>query len=237
LRNLLGHTSGIVSYNYVGSFDMSKAWTPAELVQWAWDNEPNLQFEPGTKWEYSNTNFVLLGMVIEKATGETYADVLHERLFQPLAFDMRLASSGDDSPALVRCYAGTPPVESSHSDNPSYGWSAGAIVSTPTDLARWTVALYGGELLVGSSLQSMTTPSGVTTGDQEDFGLGTFIENDDGSGYTLVGHTGGIGGYTSYAYYLQQQNVALILMSNWRETDLRAASSHGWAAILGIPYP
>jgi CubicO group peptidase (beta-lactamase class C family) len=54
LKHLLGHTSGIVSYNYVGSFDDSRPWTPDELVQWAYDNEPNLRFTPGSQWEYSN---------------------------------------------------------------------------------------------------------------------------------------------------------------------------------------
>jgi D-alanyl-D-alanine carboxypeptidase len=237
LRHLLGHTSGIVSYNYVGSFDMSKPWTPAEMVQWAYDNEPALRFVPGTKWEYSNTNFVLLGMVIEQATGESYEDALRTRLVEPLKLDMRLALSGDDSAELVRCYTGTPPVDNSHAQDPSYGWAAGAIVTKPTDLARWAVALYGGELLSSASLDAMTTPNGVTAGGQEDFGLGTFIENDDGGGYTLFGHTGGIAGYSSYAYYLEQKNVAVIVLGNKTEIDLRAASTHAWAAVLGVEHP
>jgi D-alanyl-D-alanine carboxypeptidase len=236
LRHLLGHTSGIVSYNYVGNFDMSRRWTPEELVQWAYDHEPNLRFTPGTAWEYSNTNFILLGMVIEAATKQSYGDALRTRLFEPLDLDMRLALSGDDSPRLVRCYQGSPLVDYTDAHDPSYGWAAGAIVSTPTDLARWIVALYGGELLSSASLESMTTPNGATTADQEDFGLGTFIENDDME-HTLVGHTGGIGGYINYAYYLEPEQVALIMMSNRLPTNMRAASTHGWAAVLGIVYP
>jgi D-alanyl-D-alanine carboxypeptidase len=238
LRHLLGHTSGIVSYNYVGSFDESRPWTPEELVQWAYDNEPNLRFTPGSKWEYSNTNFVLLGMVIEVATGQSYGDALRKRLFEPLHLDMRLALSGDDSPRLVRAYQGSPPVDHSDAADPSYGWAAGAIVSPPTDLACWIVALYGGQLLSSLSLELMTTPNGSTTPDQEDFGLGTFIENDSGnSEHTLVGHTGGIGGYINYAYYLEPEQVALIVMSNRLPTDMRAASTHAWAAVLSVPYP
>jgi D-alanyl-D-alanine carboxypeptidase len=235
LRQLLAHTSGIASYNYVGGFDMSRAWTPEELVQWAFDHEPALRFTPGSSWDYSNTNYVLLGMVIERVTGMSYADVLRARIFEPLELDMRLAASGDDSPELVRCYEGSPPVDSSTSDNPSYGWAAGAIVSTPSDLARWIVALYGGEVVSGASLAAMTTPSGVTGPDVEDYGLGTIIENGDEQ--TLVGHTGGIGGYQTHAFYLVDQRVAVVLMANWREVDLRAASMHAWAAVLGVPYP
>jgi CubicO group peptidase (beta-lactamase class C family) len=126
-------------------------------------------------------------------------------------------------------------VDYSDAADPSFGWSAGAIVSTPTDLARWVVALYGGELLSSASLELMTTPSGVTTQDQEDYGLGTFIETD--GEHTLVGHTGGIGGYLNYAYYLEPEEVALIVMSNRTPTDLRAASTHGLAAVLGIEVP
>jgi D-alanyl-D-alanine carboxypeptidase len=235
LRQLLGHTSGIVSYNYVASFDMARAWTPEELVKWAYDNEPSLRFAPGTQWEYSNTNYVLLGMVIEKVTGQSYEDSLRTRLFEPLGLDMRLAQSGDDDPRLVRAYSGTPPLDHSDAADPSFGWAAGAIVSTPTDLVRFVEALYGGELLSSESLELMTTPSGVTAADQEDFGLGTFIESD--GEHTLFGHTGGIGGYQSYAYYLEPEDVALVVMSNRLPTDLRAASSHALAAVLGIDYP
>lgn len=237
LRQLLAHTSGIASYNYIGGFDMSRAWTPDELVQWAFDREPALRFAPGTAWEYSNTNYVLLGMVIERVTGMSYADVLRLRVFEPLSLDMRLALSGDDSPALVRCYEGSPPVDSSTTHDPSYGWAAGAIVGTPSDLARWIVALYGGEIVSRPSLVAMTTPSGVTSADVEDYGLGTIIENGDGGGQTLVGHTGGIGGYMTHAFYLNDANVAVVVMGNWREIDLRAAATHAWAAVLGVPYP
>lgn len=236
LRQLLGHTSGIVSYNYVGSFDSARPWTPDELVQWAFDHEPTLRFTPGTRWEYSNTNYVLLGLVIEAATGHAYGDELRSRIFGPLGLDdTRLASSGDDDPRLVRSYTGTPPVDNSASADPSFGWAAGAVVSTPRDLATWTVALFGGELLSAESLGSMTTPSSVTTPDQEQYGLGAFIESD--GEHTIVGHTGGIAGYASFAYYLDDPPAALIVLSNWEGTDLRAASSYGWAAILGIEYP
>ena len=237
LKHLLGQTSGIASYNYIASFDMSRAWTPTELVQWAYDHEPNLRFTPGTRWEYSNTNFVLLGMVIEKVTGKPYPEALRTRVFEPLSLDMRLAASGDDSPELVRCYRGTPPVDNSTEQDPSYGWAAGGIVSTATDLVRFIVALYGGEHLSSASLDAMITPNGLPTPEQEDYGLGTLIQNDNGEGLTLVGHSGGLGGYQTDAYYLLEKNVAVVLMSNWLETDLRKASAHAWAAVLGIPYP
>jgi D-alanyl-D-alanine carboxypeptidase len=235
LRHLLSHTSGIVSYNGVGSFDKSRAWTPEELVQWAYDNEPNLRFTPGTQYEYSNTNFVLLGMVIEKVTAQSYSDAVRTRLFEPLTLAMRVAASGDDSPTMVRAYTCPTHTDASFVEDPSSGWAAGAIACTPTDLSRWIVALYGGELLSDASLAAMKTPSGVTSPGNEPYGLGTIIESD--GDLTLVGHSGGIGGYQTFAYYLEPHNTAVILMSNCVPTNLDSASAHLLAAVLDIPYP
>jgi D-alanyl-D-alanine carboxypeptidase len=237
LKHLLGHTSGIESYNYVGDFDESSAWTPEELVQWAYDHNPTLMWTPGTSWYYSNTNFILLGMVIEAATGHSYADALRTRLFEPLKLDMRLAVSGDDSAMLVRSYTLPPMQDNSHAEDPSTGWAAGAIVSTPSDLADWIVTLYGGQLLSSATLELMTTPNGIAVPSQEDYGLATFIENDGGDGHVLVGHNGNISGYMAWAYYLEPEQVAVVVMSNRLETNLRAASTHALAAVLGVPYP
>lgn len=125
LRQLLANRSGIVSYNYVGGFDTSRAWTPPQLVQWAIDHEPRLRFAPGEKWEYSNTNFILLGMAIEKATSQRYENLLKERFFGLLGFERaRLALSGADDPVLVHSYEKDPPVDTTLSINPSF-WLGG----------------------------------------------------------------------------------------------------------------
>ena len=238
LRHLLSNTSGIASYNWVGSFDHARSYKPQELVQWAFDVEPELRFEPGTKWEYSNTNFILLGLAVEAATGSSYADALQTRLFNSLELsDTRLALAGDDSSRLVRCYQGTPPKDISSLADPSSAWAAGAITSTPSDLAKWTVALYGRDDAVSSeSLELMTTRNPVSgqTG-QEPYGLGTFIEGEGVE--ALHGHTGGIAGYLTSAYYMPDRAVAVVVMSNLHGTKLRAASAYGWAAVLGIEHP
>jgi D-alanyl-D-alanine carboxypeptidase len=145
---------------------------------------------------------------------------------------MRVAASFDDSATLVRSYTEPPLRENSHAEDPSAGWAAGAIVSTPSSLARWAALLYGGEVLSPSSLELMTTPNGLTGPDQEDYGLATFIERGD-DGRTLFGHMGGIAGYMAYAYYLEPDHVALAVLSNRLQTDLRAAAAHAWTAILG----
>jgi D-alanyl-D-alanine carboxypeptidase len=233
VRHLIGNTSGIVSYNYVGSFDKSRRWAPEELVRWAYDHGPTLRFAPGTDWEYSNTNFVLLGMIVEAATGRSYADTLRSRLFEPLGLATRLADSGDDSPTLVRCYSEPPHQDTSRAEDPTVGWAAGGIVSTPADLARWAVALYGGGVLRATSMELMTTPNGLTETNETPYGLATFIEEENGSERRLFGHTGGIAGYMAFAYYLVPEQVGLVVLSNRWRTNLRAASLHAWTAILG----
>jgi D-alanyl-D-alanine carboxypeptidase len=236
IRHMLANTSGIVSYNYVGSFDDSRAWTPNELVQWAVDQEPALRFEPGSQWEYSNTNYVLLGMVIEAASGESYADIVASRLTEPLGLrDTYVAVSGDDNPAIVDCYDADKTTNWTARSDPSFGWAAGAAVSTPADLARWAAALYGGDVLSDASLTRMVTPTVLTDGTTIETGLGAFVEIDGDQ--ALYGHTGGFAGYLTYMYYWKTDGIALVVMSNTYETDLRDLSAYGWSVPLNFTHP
>ena len=236
VRQLLGHSSGIVSYNYVGGFDTSRAYTPQELVDWAYVHEPTLRFTPGTRFEYSNTNYVLLGLVIEAATEDTYAHQLQTRLFDPLQLgSMRLSGSGEPvDPALVHCYSAAPMVDTSDVD-PSFGWAAGSIVSDAGDLARWNDALYLGDVLDEAGLDAMITPAGLTGPDETPYGLGAFHEQDDT--YTSVGHTGGMAGYLTYAYTLLDPPATVVVMANRSGVDLREAAGYGWGVVLDVEIP
>jgi D-alanyl-D-alanine carboxypeptidase len=236
LRHLLSNTSGIVSYNYVGSFDDSIPWTPEELVGWAVLNEPELRFEPGSQWEYSNTNFVFLGMIIEAATGGSYQDALDDRLLEPLGLTSTYVSpSGDTNPAIVDCYNESGDNLTNAAD-PSFGWAAGAIVSTPSDLARWGTALYGGDVLQPDSLTLMLTPTTLNDGTLvENYGLGAFIERDAEN--AIFGHTGGIAGYMTYLYFWETDRIALVVMANEFGTNLRDLAGYGWSVPLDFEFP
>lgn len=233
LRHLMSNTSGIVSYNYVGSFDDTRPWTPDELVSWAVTHEPTLRFDPGSQWEYSNTNWVLLGLVIEAVTGRSYEAEMRERFLEPLGLhDTYVAASGDDHPGLVDCYdeAGT---NITGVADPSFGWAAGAMVSTPSDLARWGAALYGGEVLGPESLAAMVTPFTLDDGSTvPEYGLGAFVE-DDGTN-AIYGHTGGIGGYMTYLYFWRNDRIALVVSVNQRGVNLRDLAGYGWTTPLGL---
>ena len=234
VRHLVTNTSGIVSYNYVGEFDESREWTPEELVQWAVDHEPDVQFVPGSDFDYSNTNFVLLGMLIEAATEGTYADAVESRLLEPLGLAQTyVASAGDDNPRIVPAFDADG-REMTDAADPSMGYSAGAIATTPGDLARWAAALYGGEVLTDEMLGSMTTPA-VQVNPGEQYGMGAFIEGEGAE--TTIGHSGGIGGYLTYMYYLESEATVVVVMTNVRDTDLRELAAYGWSVVLGVPYP
>jgi D-alanyl-D-alanine carboxypeptidase len=205
-------------------------------VQWAVDHEPALRFEPGSAWEYSNTNFVLLGLVIEAVTGHTYEAELQTRLLEPLALSSTyLAVSGDANPAIVDSYS-EQGVNLTGSADPSFGWSAGALVSTPEDLARWGVALYGGGVLSADSLEQMLTPVSLSDGTAvENYGLGAFVEVDGSA--AIYGHTGGIEGYQTYLFYWAPDRIALVAMANRLEVNLRDLAGYGWSVPLNLPFP
>jgi len=233
VRHLMANGSGIVSYNYVGSFDRTRSWTPQELVAWAVANEPGLRFAPGTEWEYSNTNWVLLGLIAEAAGGSTFETQVEQRLTGPLGLTQtRMTASGENVPGLVSCYD-EEGVDITATVDPSYGWAAGGMVSTPAELAQWGLALYGGEVLSAASLTLMTTPWIEPEGMGAEYGLGVFIESDGTQ--TIWGHTGGIGGYMTYMYHWVGDGITLVAMSNKLGTKLRDLAGYGWVVALDLP--
>ena len=118
--------------------------------------------------------------------------------------------------------------------DPSMGWSAGGMVSTPGDLARWGAALFGGEVLSDGALARMSAPThDVPEG--EWYGMGLFIEGDDVE--QTIGHTGGIAGYLTYMYYLTSEETVVVAMTNVVPADLRYIASYPWSVVLGVEFP
>lgn len=203
---LLTHRSGL--YNFTNSLDTSfylHPRTKKEMVEMIVSNKP--VFEPDEKSEYSNSNFVLLGYIIERITGKDYADLLQERI----------CKKAD----LMNTYYGRP---SSISDNECYSYKpennnwvlepetdmsvphgAGAIVSSPNDLLKFIEALFGGKLISKTSLDEM-----LKTKDK--FGKGIFPMNfEDKKGF---GHTGGIDGFVSALTYFPDEKLAVSYCCN-----------------------
>ena len=160
LANLLGHTSGIPNFTNDKDFGTwsASAHTPAEEI--AYFRDKPLDFEPGAKFDYSNSNYEVLGVVLEKVSGKHYGDLLRERIFEPLGMqDTGLDSDELILPKRAQGYAPSPHgLIMARSESMSVPWAAGSIYSTTGDLLKWERGLFGGKLLSPASLVAMTTP-------------------------------------------------------------------------------
>ena len=211
LQNLLTHTSGIPSYSDLPDFEATKAQpaTPVQLV--ARFRDLPLQFAPGTAWRYSNSNYALLGYLIERISGQSYAAFLQQNVFKPLG----MSQSGYDSNSQLiaqRAEGYTPGADDGKPVNAQYidmsvPYAAGALYSTTHDLLRWEQALYGGRLLSSSSLQQMTIPY------MNDYGFGLTIRTLPG-GQLLYSHGGSIYGFNGELSYLPHEHLAVIVLAN-----------------------
>ena len=204
--HLLTHTSGIPSFTGFADYAQTEPFetTPEKLV--ARFRDKPLEFAPGEKWNYSNSGYVLLGYLIEKISGQSYATFVQENIFTPLG----MKDSGYDSNSKIiphRASGYTPskdgPVNAGFI-HMSIPFSAGSLYSTTEDLLRWERGLFGGKVLSAASLQKMTTPF------KQDyaFGLGVHIT----AGHKVIDHGGGIEGFNTHlAYYLDDQLTVVVL--------------------------
>ena len=174
--NLLTHTSGIPSFTEFPDYNATQAipTTPEKLV--ARFRDKPLNFQPGEKWEYSNSGYVLLGYLIEEVSGQSYSQFVQDNVFTRLG----MKDSGYDSNAIVlshRSSGYTPDggkILNADYVAMSIPFSAGALYSTTEDLLRWEQGLMGGELLSPGSLQKMTTPY------QHDYAFGVAVRTENG---------------------------------------------------------
>jgi D-alanyl-D-alanine carboxypeptidase len=212
VRMLLNHTSGLFSYTADPDFftqmeqDPQRVWTEKDLLDVAFKHEPN--FAPGTSWSYSNTNYTLIGMILQKLTGKSLPDLVQQRIARPLGLkhtyfaDPRATNTGPGyAHGYAVSYAGTRPTYTDTSGWPIGGWggAAGAIISNSTDLSRFFSAVLGGKLFSQAQLNQMKTT--VDVGNdfpiKGGYGLGLFkIDSPCG---TVWGHGGDTLGHHSTA--------------------------------------
>ncbi len=228
LRQLLNHTSGL--YNYTADEEFARTYfardgflehrydtvTPRQLVAIATAHEPD--FAPGTDWRYSNTNYILAGMVIEEATGRPYAEEVRRRIIDPLK--LRATSVPGNRVTLPRpssraysklTESATGPTYDVTRLNPSMAGPAGEMISDSADLNRFYTALLRGRLLPAEQLAEMTTTVPAMPG--ASYGLG-LIKRELDCGVTVWGHAGGIHGSSSEAVATRDGRHALAFNFN-----------------------
>jgi len=225
LRQLLTHTSGVYDYfdddspfwqdAYLGEgADWARVWTPQEVLAYADGAKHAPYFAPGEGVHYSNTAYVLLSLIVEEAAGQGYAEQLHARILGPLGLvDTFFAAAEPVAGGVVEAYhlieGELVNVSSMHR---SALWTAGGMVSTTRDLARFAEALFGGELVAPATLEEMTTfiPSGRPN---LEVGMGVFrMQSPDGE--TLVGNSGDGPGAGARMYRLADADLTVVLLTN-----------------------
>ncbi|MFJ3963045.1 serine hydrolase domain-containing protein [Streptomyces sp. NPDC090036] len=221
VRQLADMRSGLYNYTedprWMATFkaDPHRAWTPQELLDIAFEHPAN--FAPGAKWEYSNTNTVLLGLLVEKVAGQPLHTYLEQNVFEPAGLDATSLPTGAEiAEPFVHGYTNFTPdgatVDAS-AWNPSWGWAAGAMISTMDDLRSWVPTLVGGRLPDGGRLLEPGTQAQrlrmLPTG-YPDVGYGLGIAELDG----WVGHNGELPGYETIAVRLPQERATMVIVVN-----------------------
>lgn len=217
LRHLLNMTSGLVNYTDLEAFwakikaDPGARWAPKDMVEMAAADSP--RFAPGTQAEYNNTNYILLGMIIEKAGGMSVSDYFSEEIAQPLGLENTYLPEDKKIPEpFMRGYT-TPAGDDPESANlveqsfysPSSSWTAGGMIGTLGDLKKWMDALSSGSLLSpGMHGQQLDFSMPGT----DDYGLGVM------RGGTLIGHAGEVPGYNASMYRHRGLGLTGIVLTN-----------------------
>jgi D-alanyl-D-alanine carboxypeptidase len=222
VRHLLSHTSGIQNHVAVPDWlnvfktSITSKTTPArdELLKMFF--KLPLEFQPGETWSYDNTGYYLLGIIIEKTSGKSYWEFLAERIFHPLG--MTATRSTEPQPIVPNRASGYEWVND-HFENrpilaPFIAFSAGSILSTVKDMAKWDAALYSEKLLKESSLHQVWAVTKTNDGADApfDYGFGWFISHYHG--HRLVQHTGGTPGFSSLIYRFLDDKLTIILLTN-----------------------
>jgi CubicO group peptidase (beta-lactamase class C family) len=222
IHQLLNHTSGIPSYT-TGEFFREHSRTRLALRELVTRHcSGDLAFEPGSAYRYNNSGYVILGAVIEEITGKPYAEVLSERIFEPLG----MSATGYDSSEEIIPHraAGYEPTLDGYRNasflDMSLPHAAGALYSTVEDLARWDRALYGDTLLSEAGKQRMLTPG------LEDYGYGWGIHTlpigPDGADRLVYRHGGGINGFNTLLIRVPEEQHLVVLLSNTTSVPLSA---------------
>ncbi|MCX5195907.1 beta-lactamase family protein [Streptomyces sp. NBC_00249] len=221
LRQLAEMRSGLFNYSEDEGFfkaltsDPRRPFTPQELLAYSFEHPVN--FAPGAKFEYCNTNLILVGLVVEKLSGQPLAQYVNERVVKPAGLKHTLFPKGAEFPT-PHAHGYTNQTASGKTEdatgwNPSWGWAAGAMISDLGDLRSWAKTLATGTLLTPATQAQRLKV--VPAGGLPDTGYGLGIFNLDG----WIGHNGSLPGYQSLAVYLPEAQATMVVMLN---TDISA---------------
>jgi D-alanyl-D-alanine carboxypeptidase len=220
IRSLLSHTSGIRDY-WPQDYDPPDMLRPVKVEEIVrrWANQP-LDFATGTAWQYSNTGYVVAGMVAEKASGEPLFQFMRSRIFEPLRmasvvdFDAAPLPAGDAS-GYTRFALGPP--RPAVKEGRGWLFAAAQLAMSAADLARWDIAIIERRLLNSASYRDLTTDVRLANGVGTGYGLGLDVLLE--SGRRVLKHAGEVGGFTAENRIYPDDGIAIVVLINEDATD------------------
>jgi D-alanyl-D-alanine carboxypeptidase len=223
LLDLMNHVSGYPDYYPLDFVDrrMLEPIATDELLR-EYAGGP-LDFEPGTRWSYSNTGFVLLGRIVEKASGRPLGSFLNEKIFVPLGMAHTAYEPKPDDHRVAPGYTSFALAPLTRALREADGWvgPAGAIYSTAADIARWDIALMEQRVLKPASWALMTRPRVLANGKSSNYGCGLSIATRDG--VTVLTHGGAVSGFIARNTFVPQTRSAVVAVINDEDGPLANA--------------
>jgi D-alanyl-D-alanine carboxypeptidase len=233
IRQLLSHTSGYQDYwpqDYV--MPMMLEPVTAQKIMDTWAKKP-LDFEPGTKWQYSNTNYVIAGVIVEKASGKPLLQFLNERVFTPLQMksvtniDQEKLTASD--PAGYLRYA-LGPLRPAPKEGKGWLFAAGELAMTAQDLAKWDISIMDQKIMKPSSYHEFETEVLLKNGLSTHYGLGVDVSSRDG--HRAVAHSGEVSGFTAQNIVFPDDKAAVVVLTNQDAASASGAIAGGIAPLL-----
>ncbi|MGD0136485.1 MAG: serine hydrolase domain-containing protein, partial [Bryobacteraceae bacterium] len=216
LRQLLSHTSGYEDYyplDYVTPW-MARDTTAAGILD-GWAKKP-LNFDPGTRWQYSNTGYVIIGQIVEKVTHKPFMEFLRSNILSPLGMHSAIDESdgkwSDADPTGYHNFA-LGPARPAIPEGGAWTYACGELAMTASDLALWDISLMNGTILSPASLKELTTEVLLKNGMGTGYGLGLALTTDS-NGHRRWGHSGGAAGFFSRNVTLPDDRMSVTVLTN-----------------------
>ena len=215
IRQVLSHTSGYQDFwpqDYVPPLMLRDISAKGILDIWA---KKPLDFDPGTKWQYSNTNYVIAGLIVEKASGKPLLQFLRERVFKPLGMetitdtDQAKLPAGDPE-GYFRYALG--PLRPAPKEGKGWMFAAGELAMTAEDLEKWNISIIKQTLLKPASYKALETEVLLNNGVGTNYALGLSVRNP--GGHRELSHTGEVSGYTASSVILPDNGIAVVVLTN-----------------------
>nr|WP_316757597.1 serine hydrolase [Pedobacter aquatilis] len=238
IANLLSHTSGIKNYTGLPAFNEAlkrKDLSPEEII--ALFKGAGLDFEPGSDQRYSNSNYILLGYIIEKLSGKSFEEFVRANIFEPLGMS---CSYYDKSATLIPGRVSGYRKRNGQYENCEFlsmtlPYAAGSLMSTTGDLLKWYQGLSEGKIISKASLEKAFTSWVLPSGKDSGYGFGWWIGNIQGS--KAVMHNGIVNGFAVNVIYLPAHRILVCMLSNYENVgDLETPAAKLAAIALGTPF-